>query len=236
MADILSSDAWLSEIIGKDAYALKDAPDEAAFAAGLESICSKHNVFCFTKVAVDRITRCSALESAGFRLIDTSVLFSTTIASAVDAGGIVIRDAAPGDLAAVREIARSSFRFSRFHLDPHITKVAADTLKAEWAANYFAGKRGDRMLIAEAGDEVLGFSQLLCPDQKTTIIDLIAVKVDAQGRGIGRALVNASNRTRSADGVFKIGTQLANSPSMRLYSQCGLSIESAQYIFHYHSA
>lgn len=236
MAETLRHDRWLSGIIGKDAYALDASVDSLGLQDALTQLQSKSGVFCFTKVRVDDVARCTDLEDAGFRIIDTGVLFATqkpVLGEPVSS--ITVRSARSEDRIPVREIARSAFRFSRFHLDPRISNQSANELKAAWAENFFDGKRGDKMLIAERGDQVVGFAQLLCPSPDLTVIDLVAVKIGFHGQGIGKALVAASDRTRSRDGCFKIGTQLANLPSTRLYAHCGLTLESAQYIFHYHA-
>ena len=48
-----------------------------------------------------------------------------------------------------RRIAQRDFSVSRFHLDPQIPDEVARTIKRDWVDNFFAGARGDRMLVVE---------------------------------------------------------------------------------------
>jgi len=66
-------------------------------------------------------------------------------------------------------------------------------------------------------------------------IDLVAIAPELQGRGIGRAVMRFFFRHYAgACDRLRVGTQVANVPSMRLYEGVGMRIERAQYVLHLH--
>ena len=133
-------------------------------------------------------------------------------------------------------IAARSFRTSRFHLDPSIPNETADRIKAAWAENYFAGHRGDLMLIAEQDGEVAGFLQALRGSNDTLVIDLLAVAEAAARRGLARAMIErlaAEARGQQAS-ALRVGTQAANLPSCRLYESLGFRLTAAETVLHFH--
>jgi ribosomal protein S18 acetylase RimI-like enzyme len=138
----------------------------------------------------------------------------------------------PGEADAVLEIAGSAFRYSRFHLDPHIDNALAHHIKREWIRNYVLGKRGAGLLVARESDRPIGFLAHLVT-RGTAVIDLIAVATDAHGRGAGSAL------TAAFAGLYTgmprvVGTQIANVPSIRLYTRLGFALARSQYVLHAH--
>jgi len=67
------------------------------------------------------------------------------------------------------------------------------------------------------------------------VIDLVAVAPDAQGRGVGTALVTAFVREASPNSdVLRVGTQIANVPSLRLYTRLGFRIAGSAFVMHLH--
>ena len=65
------------------------------------------------------------------------------------------------------------------------------------------------------------------------MIDLIAVTPEAQGQGLGRALVNASMAAYGARARrMRAGTQAANFPSLALYRGLGMHEVSRAITFH----
>jgi ribosomal protein S18 acetylase RimI-like enzyme len=155
-----------------------------------------------------------------------------------DRSGCEVREIRPEDESHVVEIARTCFRYSRFHLDPYIPRATADAVKAEWVRSYLEGRRGDRLLIARADDQPVGFLAALVQDDMaaaTAVVDLIGVANTHQGRGIGDALVRAfAEYYRHRCGQLQIGTQVANIPSLRMCQKCGFSVTGSTYVFHKH--
>jgi ribosomal protein S18 acetylase RimI-like enzyme len=216
----LKVDAFLSGILGKPAYHWSGGDFQPPTGPA----------FVDAKVAVDDIGNLLALQVAGFKVMDINVqLERPTDAIAQEHRGV--RDARPADEAAVRQIASEAFVYDRFHRDPAIGHDAASRLKAQWTGNFFAGKRGDQMIVAEDAKGVCGFLQLLKPAGGDTVIDLIAVSDRARGQGMAQAMI-ALAATNA--GAMKVGTQLANLPSLALYRKLGFAITSASHILHLH--
>lgn len=193
--------------------------------------------FVYAKVATEEPASLAALTQAGFRVVDVNL----TLERAPDAGlapaeppGVEIRPAQAADKGAVLKVAASSFVYSRFHLDPAVPSRLANAVKRGWVANYFSRKRGEELLVALLNRRPVGFLAVLRQGE-TRIIDLIGVGKSAQGRGVGRALVNffvknSAGRCR----LLRVGTQAANLPSLRLYESAGFRLASSQYIAHAH--
>ncbi len=219
----MKADLWLSEILGKPAFHLSGtaftSPDGRAFVDA--------------KVAVEDTAGLLHLQGLGFAVIDTNVQLLRT-EGAMPVGSAKVRAAVPVDEPAVRALAAEAFVFDRFHRDPAIGHAAASRLKADWAGNYFAGKRGDRMIVAEDETGIYGFLQLLRGADGATVIDLVAVAARARGQGAARAMIAAAAND-AGTGPMRVGTQLANLPSLGLYETLGFRLASAAYVLHLHT-
>ena len=138
----------------------------------------------------------------------------------------------------LQRIAGSAFVYSRFHLDPHFPDEWANRIKREWIRSYCEGRRGECLLVAHQGGRISGFLAVLLADiggKRAAVIDLIAVDADRRGQGVGAALVGhfLTEWEGRAD-VLCVGTQIANTASLRLYQQSGFSIAESSYVMHGH--
>lgn len=192
-------------------------------------------VFVTAKLPALAVAETIALQDVGFRVVDTALVFAGMLAAAQPAG---IRKAGVGDRAGVEALARVGFATSRFHLDPVFPKRLAGAIKAAWAANFFAGKRGDLMLVAEREGIIEGFL-LALRGPSTWTVDLIATDPEARGRGIGRRLM-ARLAAEPVDGAspsrLRAGTQAANAAALGFYARLGFAIERAEFVLHHHGA
>ncbi len=236
--DVLRADSFLAEILGRPAYSLdwpQGADTAQRIAAALRGLPGQH--FVYAKTSPEHCAHLHILEELGFRLTDTTV----RLRKELDPGArqpldARVRPARPADSEAVAAIAASSFRFSRFHLDPRIPRAQADLIKARWAGNFFKGLRGDSMLVAEQAGEVAGFNLILFAAGGAAIVDLIAVAPKHQRRGLGRALLRATETARDGLKAIKLGTQLANLQSLAFYQSEGFQLVSAEHVLHHHGA
>ncbi len=227
-----SSDDWLAGFLGKPAFHL-DAGRATHEPDVLWWLAEWRQRPCFidAKAAADDLGRTSWLEDAGFRVIDTLLTFERGEPLNRETAGV--REASAADADAVAELAGRAFAQSRFHLDSRIGASIANRIKAAWARNYFAGRRGDAMVVAEQDGRILGFLQLIRGNAGTWAIDLIAVDADARGRGLGGRLVAFAAR-RAGCRRLRVGTQVANVRSIRLYESLGFRLVDARYVFHLH--
>lgn len=228
MTFTVQADAWLAEIMARPAFRVDGSGATGDLATHLHS---QQTGFYFAKVATDRAVDVRALSRLGFAVVDTNVTFELArevpLASDVEVGEL---QAAEAD--AVLDIAGSAFRYSRFHLDPQIDDALAHRIKREWINNYVLGKRGDALLVARLGGKPAGFLAALV-SHGTAVIDLVAVATDAVGKGVGSALTAAfAQRYRGMSRL--VGTQVANVPSIRLYSKLGFVLARSHYVLHHH--
>ena len=225
----LKPDPWLSGLMGKECLRLElgSGPDLPDLPRGKS--------FVDVKVPADRTALLGPLVQAGFGLVDTQVTLTRpfTVPDLKPIPGRV-RFARDGDRDAVANLAARTIRYSRFHLDPHIPDPTANRIKAAWAANFFAGKRGDAMVVANGGAGVAGFLQILRTDDRVQIYDLLAIDAAARGQGLGQSMVAFAER--EADGIerLQLGTQIANTASLRFFEGLGFRVARAHYILHRH--
>ncbi len=229
----LKPDVWLTARLGCAAWKV----ETGGRGAPLGTLDSAEPLFAYARIPTADVRALWRLGRNGFRVVDVALTLEGAIAST--GVGAAVRFARPADRETVARIAGTAFRYSRFHLDPLIPSEIANAIKSEWAANYFNGKRGDGMVVAERDGRVAGFLQLLWEADERLLIDLIAVDPADQGQGIGRDMIRFASQYGTGDHRrpkrIKVGTQAANTSSVRLYESLGLCLVNAQYVLHYHA-
>jgi ribosomal protein S18 acetylase RimI-like enzyme len=226
----IALDTWLSGILGRPAWQVKsDAPDPASAIAGTLNEPS----FFFTRVPAQDVERLRQFEELGFRVVDLTVtLEAATTMQATRTEGV--RFAVPADRPAVADIAATSFKWSRLHLDPLIPKKTADRSRAEWASNFFAGKRGDAMVIAENDGAPAAFLLAVGPANGILTIDLIAARPASRRLGLGASCVRFAAREIAGTERLRVATQAANAGSLRFYEGLGFRTVASDYVLHLH--
>lgn len=194
-------------------------------------------VFMYSKVHTMYFGGIKFLEDFGFNLIDTNVTFEKPISIRANfIGNCSLRFATPDDQNHVVRLASKSFIFTRFHMDPAISNKTANRVKGEWFNNYFAGNRGDQLVVALIDGKIVGTLQIIYGVDKTLIIDQIATNKEYRRMGIAKDMIAfAENNCRGFNRI-RVGTQIANIPSINLYEGIGFRISDAQYVFHYHQS
>lgn len=214
---MLIKDPWLSNYFQRGAYCCHEPHKYESFPEG----------FTYVKISCMDPELMSQLIRNGFSLIEISVFFEQEKLSALRTHKIEIVDAEREDQNSVIKIAESSFIYSRFHRDKKIGFEKASKIKADWARNYFYGKRGDKMLVARVDRRVVGFMLLL-----NNQIDLIATSNGMGRMGVASALIAFANQKI---GLLAAGTQLINKPALDLYQKNGFRLKSSHAVFHRHS-
>jgi ribosomal protein S18 acetylase RimI-like enzyme len=229
----LLPDEFLAGIIGRPSFRV-ELPPRGCDDAAIETIraAQQQPVFLHARLPTDSLAAVAQLEAIGFRLIDTNVTLECTAAGQYAVAGAT-RPARRDDRDAVMALAASSFAHSRLHLDPAIPTAVADRSRAEWAGNFFAGKRGDHMIVGESDRALAGFAQLLGPRDGVLTIDLIGVAPPFRRRGIAHTLIAASAAIAGTQ-TLRVGTQIANTASLRLYETLGFRVVGSRYVLHYH--
>lgn len=235
--DFFRKDDFLTKALEGEAYWLAELPTEAvakAFEAESANLLSASSSFATAKVNAADVTTLRLLEGEGFRLVDTNItLVKAASGHPCTQDESHIRSAKKNDEQAVCRIAARNLTTSRFHLDPYIDNSVAATIKAQWAGNFFNDSRGDHMIIAETDGECVGFLQLLETDA-ALIIDLVAVDKASRQRGLGRAMITFAEQEHGKGKQIFVGTQAANTTSLRFYQSLGFVFAGAKYVLHAH--
>ena len=143
-----------------------------------------------------------------------------------------VRLASTYDADTCSNIAQNCFTHDRYHTDQYLDNKIADQSKYAWAQNNILG-RSDLNFVIQLEDQIVGFISCLQEDNLATI-DLVGVSTEAQGKGIGTILINAviSHYTNSVSAI-RVGTQLNNEASIRLYNSTGFKKVDEAITFHW---
>lgn len=195
------------------------------------------------RIPAESLPEAHALQGEGFLLVDCvqSLVRSLHDGSAIDGAGVAdVYPLQPQQAESVVEVARSAFRFDRFHSDPVFTSEQADRLHAAWARSCCEGIAADTVLVAQHGNKIQGFLSFkweahdpAIGGQRLATIVLLATAPGHTSRGIGSQLINRcllSIRQQNADAV-RVGTQIQNSRALRLYQKCGFRSVTSSFTF-----
>lgn len=196
-------------------------PRDDAIAAGLESQIASWGASGIWLVSCRLPVGSSAtpaLKKCGFRVVETLVTFRRPIPAHQMPRGVEF--ALPRDAAACVAIARRTFINDRLHRDPQIPCAVADRVREQWVLNDLGG-RADACFVCRDRGQAVGFNFCLL-DGEDVVIDLIAVDIRQQNKGLGHRLVEAAlahygGRVQT----MRVGTQADNASSIALYRKAG---------------
>ena len=142
------------------------------------------------------------------------------------------RHAREDDLRALRTIARTSHRDTRFYFDGHFEQEKCDLLYATWIENSFRGF-AQAVLVAEADGEPAAYLTCHLNDQGSQI-GLVGVGEGHRGKGLATKLVRAFLSWSREQGARRalVVTQGRNLPAQRLYQRNGFITSSMDLWYH----
>jgi GNAT superfamily N-acetyltransferase len=195
--------------------------------------------FLIARCSTQDLPAAQAMESLGFRLMDTLVYYRRDIQGQPlpERGKVPTRHVLPDDVEDVRQIARDAFRGynSHYHADPRLDCAACDDVYVDWAVRSCSQKDlADEVLIAEAEEESQGFLTIKILETNDGDGRLFAVAPRAQGRGIGQALLVDGLywcREQELQGMV-ISTQITNLVSQASWVRVGFTPYQSFYTFH----
>ena len=91
------------------------------------------------------------------------------------------------------------------------------------------------MAVAVVGGRVVGFLQPLHSKDGILTVDLIATDNEQRRKGIASDMIAFIENESNGASKVRVGTQISNTPSLRLYEKLGFRVSSSHYVFHYHS-
>lgn len=223
---------WLSDFLGKPAYQVHGTPSELS-----ATHLPQGNTFIEARVSAQDAVGLLHLQQLGFHVIDCNLTLERRAKEVGAWSGFThnVRFAREYDELSVCALAYEAFEYNRFHRDPAIPNAIASQIKEAWVTNFFRGKRGDWMVVVEGAEGVCGFLQLLKSDDNTVTIDLIAVAPHRRREGLALAMINfALHHCLDTPTTMRVGTQPANTASLRLYQSMGFQLYTVSFLLHRH--
>jgi dTDP-4-amino-4,6-dideoxy-D-galactose acyltransferase len=232
---------WDTEFWGERIGRARTDRLDAAGLAAIEDWSAREGVACLYFLAtVDDPATTNLAEAHAFHLVDIRLTLRHAV-SARDAvrpgravGETEIRPCRERDIPALEAIARVSHRDSRFYADRRFPRLRCDDLYARWIAGSCTGA-ADAVFVAEHRGVPIGYTtcHLGGPGAGGTI-GLLAVHRDAQGRGVGAALLGAALTWFEAAGVgdVRVVTQGRNCAAQRLYQRGGFVTDAVALWYH----
>jgi ribosomal protein S18 acetylase RimI-like enzyme len=231
----MERDYWLGGILGTSAYRVVASVSNLVATDLPQGEC-----FLEARVDANDAEGLANAQALGFRVVDCTVTFERPAEVGVPQrqsvnSSLNIRFAEVVDEDSVRELAREAFAHNRFRRDPEIPDRIADKIKEEWAANFFNGQRGDWLIVAEDETGIVGFLQIILQQDDVLLVDLIAVASHRRRRGVASLMMEFSLRKCLDEPVpLRVGTQLSNQGSIKLYQGMGFKLTKGVYLLHKH--
>jgi ribosomal protein S18 acetylase RimI-like enzyme len=188
-----------------------------------------------------------ALSRKGFIHLGTSIRMIHDVKShtKVDSSqsnqydSITIREFDRADLPALRSLIKRSHTHSHFFRELRFPLERSKELFADWIQKCAEGI-AETILIAEENGHILGFCSLLANTslipyihQRIGIIDFIAVDESAQGKGIGKRLLEAVFSQSHDKDWIELRTMADNIGAIGFYQKNGFRILSSDPYYHY---
>ena len=180
------------------------------------------------------------LQQSRAYLADIRVTFGTQVAGAVKATlrpskEHGVRPAVEADIPALARLASMSHRDTRFYADSHFDTASCDRLYEVWIEKSCHGF-ADAVFVIDA-DRGMPSGYVTCTrtdGSSSGSIGLFAVSEDSQGRGFGKALLDAAVGWFASKGAtdITVSTQLRNLRAVRFYAGTGFVIQRVALWFH----
>ena len=178
------------------------------------------------------------IPSIAKHLIDKKVILTLNINDSNDSfltfePEIKSSDEVDFDYDQILNLAYASGEFSRFKLDKNLDNKYFRKLYKIWIDDSLNKKIANDVLIFSEFKKNLGLMTYKISDSKS-IIGLISVDENSQGKGIGKRLIkNLCKITNKLNlNKIEVATQLDNIQALNFYKKCGFEITSITYIYH----
>lgn len=132
-------------------------------------------------------------------------------------------------------LALGAGRLSRFALDPEMPLGTADRMYGIWIRRSLAGEIADAVLAARDAQGHTAGIATVAREQGNGVIGLVSVAPEWQGRGVGRALMNAAGAHFARAGIarVRVSTQTGNAAACALYEASGYTRTETTHVVHF---
>jgi dTDP-4-amino-4,6-dideoxy-D-galactose acyltransferase len=122
---------------------------------------------------------------------------------------------------------------SRFKKDPRLSPFF-ERLYTMWVINSLNGSMADRVFVYRTENRIAGLVSCKIGNDKTGNIGLIATRAAYQGKGVGTALLRATEAYYSGNNVVTstVVTQKSNSQACLFYEKVGFAEYKTEYVYH----
>jgi dTDP-4-amino-4,6-dideoxy-D-galactose acyltransferase len=195
-----------------------------------------NNIDClyFLADATDART-CELAQENHFRFVDVRLTLEhrSELLDAPNEPPLPLRTASERDIPALRELARTAHRHSRFYFDVNFPTMRCDSLYEAWIEKSSRGW-AQRVFVAGSGTEVDGYVTCHISGLGKGQIGLLGVREKARGKGLGKTLISSAVHWFRDEGVrtITVVTQGRNVAAQRLYQKCGFVTGAAEVWFH----
>jgi ribosomal protein S18 acetylase RimI-like enzyme len=231
--------AWDSEHFGLSIARLRSDTLEAARASDADRWCTQRGVDCLYLLADSNHPETSRVAARhGYRVVDVRLNLRHELGGlGTEAwhspGPLRVRPGSARDLGQLIPLAARSHRHSRFYFDGRFPEERCGALYARWIERA-VNDPARELLVAEIDDSPVGYQALGLPEQGRGRLDLIALKPEYRGRGLGRAVLLAALRRLRGLGAEVVLTamQARNADAVRAHERIGFALELTQ-IWHH---
>jgi len=226
---------WDSQFFGRRIARAKTSCLTEKLVVEIDDWCSLQRIDCLYFLASSTDPRTAGLAQDNmFRLVDVRVTLDLHMGAACSSSSSPprVRIAVERDIPALRILARSAHRDSRFYYDGNFSDSECDKLYEEWIEKSCRGW-ADRVLVAEERGELCGYLTCHLRNAGSGQIGLVGVSEKARGKGIGIELLSSAIQwfaKKEAENVSVV-TQGRNVRAQRFYQRCGFATRSVEYWF-----
>lgn len=246
--------ARIEHLVAEDAYPKSFDIKLALLSGLLKETLQKHFQHLTAKVHTEDISSVHALESKGFRIMDTRVSYALDLhkgytharryLSQFD-NQYVVREFRESDLKHLKRIARESYvtgriATDRFHADPSLPKEKSDELYVQWIVNSCRGL-ADIVFVAEIDGIPVGYSTYKILKslnrkigKKFVLAEIGAVAPSARRKGVYRNLISSAlDWLAERVDIVERGTQIGNYVVQKVWMGFGCNLVRSQHFLAY---